>query len=529
MNGYFRLVNRKGASSLKLFPPSGEGKPVDVLDVLEYLTMKDYACELSAIKRAVEGAEKEEQEISLGNETRMKERECYKLTVGPDKMQAYARFYAASEGGEDMTAQEMINDLELRGIKCGILTDAIEGFFKRREYCEDILVAEGRAPVQGKNAYIEYKFNTDKKAKPTLKEDGSVDFFHLNILNHCDKGDVLAVLHPEEPGLPGENLLGEVIQPAEVRKTVLKYGRNIELSEDQTVLTAQVSGHVELVEGTVFVSDELAVENVDTSTGNIDYDGNVQINGNVATNFQVKAKGDIVVKGVVEGAVLEAGGNIVIARGMNGMGRGILKAGGNIISKFLENVTAQADGYVASESILHSRVTAGGEINVDGRRGFITGGRVCATGSVNVKTLGSDMGADTIVEVGADPKIKERISELQKQIQENTRLLQTVQPTLISAKQKLAKGVKLSPEQIKQIQSMAALNKEKTEAVAAAGKEIEELKKQVGNSAETMVRVKGEVYPGTRICIGDVSMVVQKTSHYCRFVRERGDVKMAPF
>ena len=214
---------------------------------------------------------------------------------------------------------------------------------------------------------------------------------------------------------------------------------------------------------------------------------------------------------------------------MNGMGRGILKADGNIISKFLENVTAQAQGYVASESILHSRVTAGGEVNVDGRRGFITGGKVCATGSVNVKTLGSEMGADTIIEVGADPKVKERIAQLQKQIGEDTKLLQTVQPTLLSAKQKLAKGVKLSPEQIQQVQSMAVLNKEKTEAIAAANKEIEELQKRLGSSSETVVRVKGEVYPGTKICIGDVSMVVQKTTHYCRFVRERGDVKMAPF
>lgn len=128
MNGYFRLVNREGASLLKLFPPTGEGKPIDVGDVVEYLTMKDYACDLSTIKKAVENAGKEPQEIRIGNETRLNERECYKLTVRPDKMQAYARFFAASEGGEDMTAQEMIHDLELRGIKCGILTDAIEGF-----------------------------------------------------------------------------------------------------------------------------------------------------------------------------------------------------------------------------------------------------------------------------------------------------------------------------------------------------------------------------------------------------------------
>ena len=174
-------------------------------------------------------------------------------------------------------------------------------------------------------------------------------------------------------------------------------------------------------------------------------------------------------------------------------------------------------------------MTAGGEINVDGRRGFITGGRVTATGTINVKTLGSEMGADTIVEVGADPKIKERINQLQKQIIEDTKTLQTVQPILISTKQKLAQGVKLSAEQIQYVQSLATTNQQKTQAVAAANQEIETLQKQVGNPSEAMVRVKGEVYPGTRICIGDVSMVVQKTSHYCRFVRERGDVKMAPF
>ena len=43
MNGYFRLVNREGASSLKLFPATGDGKPINVADVVEYLTMKDYA------------------------------------------------------------------------------------------------------------------------------------------------------------------------------------------------------------------------------------------------------------------------------------------------------------------------------------------------------------------------------------------------------------------------------------------------------------------------------------------------------
>lgn len=528
MNGYFRLVHKEGSSSIKLFPPVGEGKPLDITDVIEYLTMKNYACDLLPLKRAVESAEKEEQEIRLNNETRYPERECYKMNITPDKMKAYVKFYAASEGGENMTASEFVRDLNARGIKRGFCVENIKKFFARRNYLEEILVAEGKAPIQGKNGYIEYKFNTDKKARPTLNEDGSVDFFHLNILNHCNKGDVLAVLHPERPGVPGEDLTGKRIPPAEVRKETFKFGHNIDLSEDGAVLTAQVDGHVELVDGSVFVSNELTVENVDNSTGNIDYEGNVQINGNVATNFEVKAKGDIVVKGVVEGAQLTAGGSIIIARGMNGMGKGVLKAGGNIVAKFLENATAEADGYVASESILHSRVTAGGEVNVDGKRGFITGGKVCAAEGVNVKTLGSEMGADTVIEIGDDPKRKERLSELQSQLEEDTRMLQAVQPTLFSAKKRLMKGEQLTPAQTQQIQAMAALNKQKTEAVEAAKKEIEELQKQMMDRSATAVRVKGEVYPGTRICIGDVSMVVHKTNHYCRFVRERGDVKIVP-
>lgn len=528
MNGYFRLINGEGKTGIKLIPPTGDGKAIDMNDVVEYLSMKGCSCDLPALKKAVDAAAKAETVIVLEHKTRFAERECYKLTVTPDKMQAYAKFYAASVGGENMTEEEMLKDLEMKGITCGIKRDVIANFFRKREYCEDILIAEGTAPQQGKDAWIEYKFNTDKKARPTLNEDGSVDFFHLNILNHCAKGDELAVLHPEVQGIPGENLFGEQIKPGDVKRESLKYGNNIEISEDKTILTSMVNGHVELVEGSVFVSDVLEVENVDNSTGNIDYDGNVQINGNVGTNFSVRAQGDIMVKGVVEGASLWAGGNIVIVRGMNGMGKGILQAEGNIIAKFLENATAEAKGYVSSESILHSKVTAGEEVNVDGRRGFITGGKVCATGSINVKTLGSEMGADTVVEVGADPKIKERIALLQKQLEEDTKMLESIQPILVSTKQKIAQGVKLTPDQLKYVQSLVLANQQKTEAVAAAKAELETLRKQANDTSNTMVRVKGMVYPGTKICIGDVSMVVQKISHYCRFIKERGDVKMAP-
>ncbi|MBQ6807182.1 MAG: DUF342 domain-containing protein [Lachnospiraceae bacterium] len=526
MNGYFRLVNEATKTSIKLFPPTDGGEALAFNEVVEYLSLKNIMFDRISLNKAVEAAAKEETVIVLENRARLAERECYKFTVTPDNMQAFVRFYAPSVGGEEMTAEELLKDLEIKGITHGIKKDVIDAYFSKREYCTNILIAEGTAPVQGQDAYIEYYFNTDKKAKPTLKEDGSVDFFQLNVVQHCNKGDVLAKLFPEETGQAGTDLSGEPIRPREVKKAVLKYGKNIEISEDNMMLTSLVDGHVELVEDRVFVSDVLIVENVDTATGNIDYEGSVQVNGNVCTNFQVKAKGNIEVKGVVEGAYLEAGENIIIARGMNGMSRGEVKAGGNIIAKFLENAKAEAAGYVASESILHSIVIAGTEVNVDGKRGFITGGKVSAVHSVNVKTLGSSMGADTTVEVGADPNLKIRLQELQKEIGEDSKALKSIQQVLVATKQKIAQGAKLNPEQLKYIQSLAAANQQKTEAINRNTAELDKLQDQVTGDEHAHIIVRGTVYPGTKICIGDVSMVVQKEAQYSRFVKSRGDVKL---
>lgn len=200
-----------------------------------------------------------------------------------------------------------------------------------------------------------------------------------------------------------------------------------------------MDGHVSLVEGKVFVSDVYEVENVDLSTGNIDFEGSVQVNGNVSSNFVIRAGGNVIISGVVEGAYIEAGGNIIIARGMNGMAKGTLKAGGNIVAKFLENATASAGGYVSTESILHSNVIAATEIQVTGKRGFITGGHVRAGQKIEVKTLGAMLGAPTVVEVGVDPEKKAEYMKMQKEVSEIVKNIRSLQPILANFAEKRAR------------------------------------------------------------------------------------------
>lgn len=524
MNGYFRLICEEERTCLQVVPPTEGGVPVSLIELTEYLNNRNITYDNQAIHSLIG---RSDQQIAIINyDRRVEEREGYKLEISQDKMSAKVRFYAPSAHGEKMTKEEFINDLAYKGIKCGIEEAEIANFFLKRNYCEDIIIARGKEPRQGTDAYIEYYFNTDLKAKPTLKEDGSVDFFNLNTINHCHKGDILAKLYKEDLGETGENILGEKIKPREVKKKILKYGRHITVSEDKLTMYSEVDGHVTIADEKVFVSDVLTVENVDNATGNIEYEGSVQISGNVCANFTVKSKGNIEVQGVVEGAYLEAGGDIIIARGINGMNRGILKAEGNIIVKFMENTTATAGGYISAESILHSVVQAGNEITVTGRRGFITGGRVSAGNSITVKTLGSAMGADTIVEVGADPAVKSRIQDLQKEIMEATKVVKSVQPLLTATQQKLARGVKLSAAQIQYMKSLIVLNQSKSKEIEEKTKEMDEIQDSMNNQAGAQVIVTGVVFPGTKICIGDVSMVVQSEAQYCRFIKADGDVKL---
>lgn len=528
-NGYFRLMCGESATELKIVAPKDGGNHVNVKDIMDYLMARGITYDTVTLGKGLQDAAASGQEefvIKLNNEKCMEVRESYRMTVSQDRMFVVARFYPPSLKGERMTAEEFLGDLAVKNITYGIQEKFIRAFFKTPIYGADVIVAKGLAPRHGSDARIEYYFETDIKAKPTLNEDGSVDFFHLNAINHCSKGDVLARLFPEDPGEYGYSVYDEKIKPRDVRRMSLKPGRNMYISEDKLTLIAETDGHVTLVDDKVFVSNVFEVENVDNSTGNIEYDGSVTINGNVGTNFSVKAKGNIEVKGVVEGAVLEAGGNIIIARGMNGMSKGVLKAEGNIISKFIENAKASAGGYISTESILHSEVSAATEITVSGKRGFITGGKVTAGTLINVKTLGSSMGADTIVEVGMDPSKKERMQQLQKQIAENNKSFDQVHPVLTAMTQKLAQGVKMKPDQLKNIQEMIQKEKDLKKLIDADTEEFMILQDALEESGAARIEVTGEVFAGTKICISDVSMVVKSSMKYCKFVKQQGDVKM---
>lgn len=530
MNAYFQLITSSDSTYIKLFPPTDGGANINVTELTEYLRSKNIdVMDLKAIYQAMLNLDKP-LVLPLSPVGRGAERECFSLKVSEDKMTAVARFYPPSNAGALIAGkEEIIDDLRFRKVTFGYDMEEIERFLADRRYCEDIVVARGVEAVQGKDARIEYNFNTDLSMKPARNPDGSVDFFHLDTINHCKKGDVLARLYREVEGKPGKNVYGELIAPRTVKRLMLKFGRNIQLSEDGCSISSQLDGHVLLEEDRVFVSEVYEVEDVGPATGNVESNGSVLVRGNVQTGFSVKAKGNVEVRGVVEGANIETDGDIIIARGMNGMGKGVLKAGGSVILKYAENATIEAGTFVESDSILHSRVNAKTEVNVDGRKGFIVGGAIRATEKIKCKTLGSPMGASTLVEVGIDPEQKVRMQELQKEITATTKNLHNIQSVLIEATQRLKKGEKFPAERMKYIQSLAVTNKQLTEQLEENQKELSSLEELMQGQSAACICVSDEAFGGTTISIGDVSMVLKSSISYCRFIRDKGSIKSVPY
>lgn len=527
LNGYFQLVGIPGGGyGVKFFPPKDGGEPVKIGEVVGWLDARSLPYDLASLKQFLESGR--EIVCRLGREDCPVINETYQITVSEDSMTAAVRFYPPSEGGQRLSFNEFLSDLKYKNIISGIQISGMQDHFQSDGlYCTDLLVARGKEPKQGTDARIEYFFNTDLRVHPTEREDGSVDYFSLNIINHCHKGDVLARIIPETEGEYGMNIMGVRIKPREVKKAHFKYGNHIAVSEDQMELKSEVDGHVMLVDDKVFVSDVFEVQNVDNSTGNIDFNGSVQVNGNVATNFEIHASGNVIISGVVEGAHIYAGGNIIISKGMNGMSKGTLEAKGNIVAKFIEsaNVTAE-NGYVDAESILYSQVSAGDEIRVNGKKGLVTGGHIQAANRVEVKTLGAEMGAATIVEVGVNPKLKAEYSALQREVNELKKAISGAQPILSNFAKRRAAGINFTAEQINYIKETIKTLETNKKLLEKKDEEVLGLQQIFDAQRKAVVKVTGEVYPGTTIVIGDVSMAVQSSYKYCKFMRIAGEVKM---
>ena len=438
-------------------------------------------------------------------------------------MKVYAKLIPP-EGGKLLTMEDFYRLLEEHGVVYGIDDQAITKMINNRRYGEEICVAVGEQPKDGQDARLIYHFDFKKEHKPTIKEDGTVDYRHLDLITNVKKGQILVSMIPATEGKPGKTVTGQTVVAKPGKTVTLPKGKNVLVSENKLELIAAIDGKVDIIDGKVHVFAIYEIpSNVDNSTGNIDFVGNVIIRGNVLSGFEVKAGGYIEVWGVVEGARLVSKGDVVLRQGMQGMEKGIIECDGNVVAKFIENGTVYAKGDILVEAIMHSTVKSGGKINVAGRKGLIVGGVVQAGSEISARTIGSPMSTVTNVEVGVDPRLRQEYTDLLNQLnileeqykkaEQVLRLFEKVKDYSITDSNKI---------EIKRKAIKAKLNY--SSQIPKIKQRIYELEQIFNNVGKGAIHVKDTIYPGTKVTIGPSSLYIKEEMKYLTFKREQGDV-----
>lgn len=528
MNAFFQLERTDDGVYLKLFSPTNGGKQIDTRELADYLDRNKIEYDKGTLVTNCIGL-RENKIIKISGQTIKPVNESVNVYVNEDKTLAIGRFYPPSNGGSQMTREEIINDLVRVNVRYGAKEDVIAAFLSKRTYCTDIILAQATPPVDGKSAVITYHFNIDLNRKPKTNEDGSVDFHQLENISLVEKGELLATLEPAVQGKPGIDICGNPIQPHKVVNKVLRYGRNIHLSEDNCKMYSDVSGHVMLIDDKVFVEGTYEVAaDVDASTGDINYSGSVHVKGSVRTGYQIVAKGDIIVEEAVEGATLTAGGQIILKRGIQGMNKGTLNAEGNVITKFIENATVNCGGYVATDSILHSKVTAKGDILVNGRKGFITGGQIRSGTMISAKTAGSGMGTTTLLEVGTDPTLLEEFHALEKEIAELEDEIEKITQILTMFAKKIRSGEKLPTDKVIYIRTLSSTKEKHQQRINEIDHRMMNLQEIIENNTNGCVKISSMIYPGCKVVISNVVYFVRSELAHCTLMKDGADIKVGP-
>lgn len=447
--------------------------------------------------------------------------------VSPDWMKAYV--VLLENKSREVSADEICNELRIKGVKNGINHDAINDLLKNPIYEREICIAEGQPPINGLNGSIDFKFNTNKSFVPLVFEDGKANFRELNLIENVKEGQTLCTIVPAKQGVDGFNLKGDRIKAVHGKNPILPRGKNVRTSEDGTSLVSLIDGQVDYNEGSlvnVFATYEVK-DDVDNSIGNISFVGNVVIRGNVLSGFSIEAGGNVEVWGVVEAASITAKGNITLRKGIYGNGVGKLTSDGDIFARFIENSIITAKRDIKAEAVMHSHIKCGGVLEVSGRKGLIVGGTTKVAKEIRAKVVGSILSTATEIETGLDPSVRERFKEVKDE-------MSSIESDLKKAEQAITI--------LKKMEQMGNITDEKKELLlkstrtkiflSSRFRELEAEKAEIDLKLQEKlpgkIKVSDYIYPGTRVAIGSCLMFVKDTLQNCTLYRDGADVRVGP-
>ncbi len=493
---------------LKVLLPIGDGTPVELRDVLDDIKRQDTVdYDESLVKKLVKNGT-DGQYTTVGQYKHIQGADALvSVDVTKDHMKCFIVVSGPGMSGADISADAIKRSLITQGIveQC-IDEKKIEEFVDNPVYDNPFLVAEAIIPVDGKDAYLSYNFETDpKKLKAKVSESGNINYKENRIQNVI-AGQPLATKIPAERGKGGKTVYGRYLEAKNGKDVQILLGKNVKFDKDGVTVVAEIDGEVMLFNGKITVEPVKFLDAVNVKTGDIKFVGTVIIKGAVEEGYRVEAT-NIEVNGIVDKSYLEATGNIILSQGVFGKGEGYIKAGKSLWAKFINDTTVEVEeNVIVSDSIVNSNVTAMKNIIVRGKKAQIIGGHLLATEEICAKKIGSPGGGtETTLEVGIDPRAKNRLLSLQKKQTDLTKEYDNLELDIQTLEQQKKLRKKLPLEKEEKLTSLKNRNNEITTELENISNEIESIQLHLRElKAVGKVKVENIIYAGVKVYVRDV-------------------------
>ncbi|MGA1862793.1 FapA family protein [Deferribacter thermophilus] len=441
----------------------------------------------------------------------------FEVIISDDEMKAY--LFIPEKPKKNIDKDYLVNLLNENSVKSGILTDVLEKivlFLKNDKPLDSsILVAKGKPPKNGNNGELILKSKSDDILDSFLTADeidDKIDYKEVfkKRLFIVEENEEVAMIIPPSKGEDGFTVTGKVLPAKDGKPVEVKLTDNLILKDNKII--SKIKGLL-LVKQTDNLNYEIDVsevfivnEDVDYSTGNIDFPGSVIIKGEVKTDFTVKAGKDVIVQSV-SGNIL-AEGKIIVKEGVTGKSfanRNIIKAD-ELEASYIQfsNITVNKDIKVKKyirDSIIYSE----GKVEVTGTPGMVYGGKINALEGITVKILGSPSFTKTVVSTGISTKILNDISTLLAEKSAINEQLTKIRLYLGNADRPLVRD-KLKEK----IEKLKATKFELNKKLMSIEVKLKELYEEVQKFKNSKIEVLKEAYPNVKIIIGEATLLLEK-------------------
>jgi len=457
------------------------------------------------------------------------------LSVDPDAMFANIRLVPSGDVPDPdsirLVAEEIDYFLENSGIIYGVDEAVISGIVNERVFNEWVTVAHGKQPVPGVDGTITLLFPVDDSER-RIREDkqGTINLRELNLIRNVKKDDRLCDIQAAQRGTPGINVYGKAVLTKDGRHPRIPKGENVVLSDDGSKLLAAIDGMVVWDGVNIHVQPVYIVDVVDAGVGNIHFNGTVIVNGEVGDGYEIHAGHDIVIAMSVGPVILEAQGNIRINGGILGSQKGVIKAGGDIELKFIQDAQVSAGGtIIVDEYIRGGQVSAIGPLIVKNPQGGISASTVSSETWIYAHSIGSEQAPVPVwLIVGHDPGLPKKKEGYIEDIYTSVKDFLKLYSSLVKLRRLKQKYDLSKDHEALYAKILSAMNRLKTHLVAT-DEEIGKITEKIQQVYGGFIYVEGTLYEGTTIQIGNASLHIDSPRTATQFSLMDGQLTESPY